>query len=186
VALIFRPVVSQQQDAACGQAIDEGIKDDLASGLKPVQILDDEEQGLTLALQKEEPLQRIQDEALAVGRIEQPQRIVPGEGVEKPEEGSDGVSEPLIEVENLAGDLLADSLRSLALSELKIFPQDGNDRRIRGGLAVRHRAAGEDEPALGAVRVEALEEQSGLADAGLSDHAHSLAVALQGLLKSPV
>jgi hypothetical protein len=31
--------------------------------------------------------------------------------------------------------------------------------------------------------VEALEEQSGLADAGLSDHAHSLAVALQGLLK---
>ena len=61
------------------------------------------------------------------------------------------------------------------------------DGKIRGGFTIRHRMAFEGQPALGPIGPGKLGDQARLADAGLSDDGHHLAMtcpgALQGLME---
>jgi hypothetical protein len=56
-----------------------------------------------------------------------------------------------------------------------------NDREVRRGLAVGYRGALQHQPALDAVRVHALVDQARLADPGLAEQGHDLALPLGGL-----
>ena len=60
--------------------------------------------------------------------------------------------------------------------DTEIGLEEVNDGEIGGGLAIRDRAAREQEPAVGAVRVGELIEQAGLAHARLADDCHHLAL----------
>jgi len=50
VVAILRAVVREKQEAGGGQALDQAIEDGLGLGVDPVQILEDQAQGLALAL----------------------------------------------------------------------------------------------------------------------------------------
>src|ERR671919_1821095 len=59
----------------------------------------------------------------------------------------------------------------------------GDDRQVARGLAVGDRAGLQDEPALDAMRVSQLEDETGLADSGLPDHRGDLALPRPGSLE---
>ena len=61
------PVVDEEQDASCGQAVDEAVEERLGLGVDPVKILEDHEQRLDLALAEEQPLDRLEGPLTALG-----------------------------------------------------------------------------------------------------------------------
>src|SRR5215475_13067111 len=86
------------------------------------------------------------------------------------QEGWQSRPESLIEREQLAGDLLTDTARIIALFDLEVDVEQVDDREIGGGLAVRHGRGLEREPALGAMRMDKLVEQPRLPHPWLPDY----------------
>ena len=75
--LIFRAVVHQQQQPGGRQALDQTVEQGLSLGIDPVQVFEDDQQGLPLALPQQEPLHRVEGALAALQRIERrPLRIV--------------------------------------------------------------------------------------------------------------
>jgi hypothetical protein len=58
---VLEPVVDQKQDAIRRQALDEALEQRLRVGVDPVEVLEDEEQGLRLALAQEDAPDRVED-----------------------------------------------------------------------------------------------------------------------------
>ena len=58
--LILRPVVHQQQQARCPQAVDQSIEQRLGLAVDPVEILDDPEQRLLSGFPQQQPLHTIE------------------------------------------------------------------------------------------------------------------------------
>src|SRR5262245_21856602 len=81
-----------------------------------------------------------------------------------------------IEGEELAGDFFAPLTRVVLALNAEIGLEEIYEREIRRGLAIRDRAACEQEPAVGAVRAGELIEQARLAHAWLADDCHHLAL----------
>ena len=54
--LVLGPVVDEEQDAGGRQALDEAVEQRLGLGVDPVEILEEEEQRLDLALPEQQPL----------------------------------------------------------------------------------------------------------------------------------
>src|SRR6185436_15925966 len=88
----------------------------------------------------------------------------------------------------LARHLLADAARVIALVDLEIGLEKAHHRQVGGELAVGYRRRLAREPALGPQRVGEFPEEARLADPGLADQRHHLAVpgpgALQGLAQA--
>ena len=97
--------------------------------------------------------------------------------VEQRQEGRQGRLQGPVQREELAGHLLADLARVVALLDLEVGLEQVDDRQVAGRLAVGDRAGLEDEPALGAVGVGELPDEARLPDAGLADEGDDLAVA---------
>ena len=68
--LIFRPVVHEQQQPGGRQTLDQPIEQRLGLGVDPVQVFEDDQQRLHLALPQQEPLHRLQGAPAALRRIE--------------------------------------------------------------------------------------------------------------------
>jgi len=58
--LVLRTVVDQEEDPRGRQAVDQQIQHGLRLGVDPVQVFEDQQQGLHLALAQEDALQRLQ------------------------------------------------------------------------------------------------------------------------------
>jgi hypothetical protein len=67
---VFRAVVHQQQQARRGQALHQAVEQGLGLGVDPVQILEDQQQGLLLALPQDQTLHGLQGLLAALRRIE--------------------------------------------------------------------------------------------------------------------
>ncbi len=90
--LVLRAIVDEHEDARRRQPLHEGVHQGLRLGIDPVQVLEDDDDGLGLALAEEEPLDAVEDLPAALGRVEVlPVGIVGGD-VEEPQERPGGTA----------------------------------------------------------------------------------------------
>jgi hypothetical protein len=68
--LVLRPVVDEQEEPGRGQALDQAVEERLGLGIDPVQVLEDHEDGLRLALAEQEVLDRVEGALAALRGIE--------------------------------------------------------------------------------------------------------------------
>ena len=103
--------------------------------------------------------------------------------VEEPEQRREGGFERPVQGEQLARHLLADLACVVARLDLEVGAEQVDERQKRRRLPVGDGAALDDQPALRAMRVGELPEEARLADAGLADDGHDLAVPGAGPLQ---
>src|SRR4029453_4632952 len=140
-------------------------------------------QRLDLALAQEQALDRVERLLASLERIEGlPGRLV-HRHVEQSEEGGHDGSERAGERQDLSRDLLLDLPRVVAVFNLEVAAVQLDHRKVGGGLAVRDRGGLQDEPAVHAVGVGELPEETRFAYARLPDHGDHLAVPLAGPVK---
>ncbi len=178
--LVLGPVVDEQEDPGRGQTLDQAVEQRLRLGIDPVQVLEDEEERLPLALPEQEVLDGLEGALPALGGIERlPVGVLDGD-IEEREQGGQDRLEGAIEREELAGHLLADLAGGLAIVHLEVGLEEVDDRQVAGRLAVGHGARFQDEPVLGAVGVGELVDEAGLPHAGFPHEGDELAVAIVG------
>ena len=95
--LVLRAVVDQEEDASRGQALHQAIEERLGLGVDPVQVLEHQQEGLSLALAQEHPLEGIEGALAALGWIEREERTVLRHGVQERQQRWDGVLEGRVE-----------------------------------------------------------------------------------------
>ena len=176
--LVLRPVVDQEKKSCGRQALDQAVQERLRFGVDPVEIFEDHEQGLQLALAEQETLDGVEGSLATLRRIERlPLRVLDGHVEERQQRGQGRLERP-VQREELAGDLLADLPVGLAVVHLEVGPEEIDDRQIAGRLAVGHGTRLQDEPVLSAVGVGELVDEAGLPDAGFPHDGDELAVAI--------
>ena len=102
-------------------------------------------------------------------------RVLHG-NVQEPEESGQTGFESSIQGKYFACYFLADLAAVIVRLDLEVGLEQIDNRQIRGGLAVGHRPAFHDQPAMGSMRVGELPIQPGLADAGFTDYRYDLTV----------
>ena len=183
---VLRPVIDQEQEPGRRQALDQAVQDGLGLGVYPVQVLEDHQERLHLALAEQEALDAVQDALAALGRVERlPPRVSSRGHVQEHEQGGQGRLQSPVQGEELARHLLADPAPVVAGLDLEVRLQQVAHRQVGRGLAVGDRAGFQDEPAVGPVGMGQLPEEAGLTDAGLADDGHDLALAPRRHLRGP-
>ena len=118
--LVLRAVVDQEEDAGGGQALDQAVEQGLGLGVDPVQVFEDQEQGLHLAFAQQHPLERLEGALAALRRIEAPGTGCPPAGVQEREQRRDGLLEGLVQRQELPGDLGPDRARLVAVLDCAV------------------------------------------------------------------
>ena len=184
--LVLGAVVDQQEQAGGGQALHQAIEERLGLRVNPVQVLEDQQEGLHLALPQEQTLEGVQGALAALRRIEALPLWILHRHLQEGQEGRQGRPEGRIQREQPPGELLAHAPPVVAVLELKVGLEQVDDRQIRGSLAIGGRVAFQQEPALSARRMGELVEEAGLAHPGFADDCHHLAVPGPGLFQGLV
>src|SRR5215471_7185125 len=143
-----------------------------------MQVLEDHEQRLDLALAEEQAFDGVERALAALLGIEIRPLLVLPRHVQEAENRRQEGAEPFVESEELPRDLFADLAMRVAVRDLEVAPQEVDDRKIAGCPAVRDRAGFHDAPVLRAVGAGELVEQARLAQAGLAHDCDELAVAI--------
>ena len=134
--LILRPVVHQEQEPGGRQALDQPIEQRLGLGVDPVQVFEDDQQRLHLALPQQEPLHRVQGAPAALGRIERrPLRVI-GRHVEQRQERRQTAFLRAVQRQELPRQLLAHRARAVAVFDGEVALEEIDHRQIRRRLAV--------------------------------------------------
>ena len=178
--LVLGPVADDQQEARRGQAVDQGVQQRPRLGVDPVQVLDHDDDRLHLTLPEEEPLHRVERVLAALGQVEGLPVRVMGRHVEQPEQPGEERLQRGVDREQPARDLVGDLGGLVPQLDLEVHAEEVDDGLIGGGLPVGDAAGLQDEPALGPRRVQEFPQEPGLADAGLGENRHDLAVSLAG------
>ena len=174
--LILGAIVDQQQQPGRRQALDQAVEQGLRLGIDPVQILEDQQQGLHLTFAQQHALQAVERASAPLRRVEGAKRAVLRQGVQERQQGGDGLLQGGVERQHLPRHSGPDGAGVVAVLHLDIALQQVEHREVRRGFAVGHRGALEHQPALGAVRVDHFVHQARLAHAGLAEERHHLPV----------
>ena len=67
---VLGAVVDEEQEAGRRQALDQAVESGLGLGVDPVEVLEDDEERLDLALPQEQPLERVEGPLPALRRVE--------------------------------------------------------------------------------------------------------------------
>ena len=103
-----------------------------------MEIFEDHEQGLQLALVEQETLGGVEGSLAALRRIERlPLRVLEGHVEERQQRGQGRLEGP-IQREELAGHLFVNLPVGLGLVHLEVGPEEVDNRQIAGRLAVGH------------------------------------------------
>jgi hypothetical protein len=177
---VLGAVVDEQQHAGGRQALHQGVQACLRLGMDPVQVLKDQQQGLRLTFPQQQAFQRLQGALAALGGVEGLPRCIVNRDVQKRQQRRQGRPQGRIQRQQLAGDLLANLARFLAVVDLEVALQQVTDGKVGGRLAIGDRVAVEDQPPRRAMRVGELVEETRFAHSRLADDRHELAVASSG------
>ena len=172
---VFRPVVRQQEQPRCRQALDQQVEPRLRVPIDPMQILDHQQHRCT-GSPHQQPLQRLQ-----VCRLRCADRASPTRGLDPTSSSDRNTGTPLqraIQRQELARHLLTHLPAIVAGLNPEVAAQELDDGEVRRGLAVGHGGGFEHQPPAAAVRVGKLPDQSRLAHAWLAHDRDELAVAL--------
>ncbi len=105
-----------------------------------MQVLEDHEERLHLALAEQEALDGVQGKLAAAGRIDRlPLGVLDGYVQERQQRGQGRLEGP-VQREELAGYLLPDLAMGFAVTHLEVALEEIDDRQVAGGLAVGHGA----------------------------------------------
>ena len=174
---VLGAIVDEEQHWCCGQALHQAVEQGLRLRVDPVEILQHQDERLDLALAKEQALHGIERELAALGRLEVPEAVLFGQGVEEPENGRDYVLECFVQREQMSGGLGAYRAGVVTLVDAEIGLQEIDDEEIAGGTAIGD-SAGLEDPAPGdTVGVGHLVQEAGFANARFAHDGHDLAVA---------
>ena len=88
--LILGAVVDQQQHPRGRQALDQLIEHGLRLGVDPVQVFEDQQQGLHLTFAQQDALQRLQGAAAPLQGVQGQERTVGRQGFEQGQHGRHG------------------------------------------------------------------------------------------------
>jgi hypothetical protein len=80
--LVLGPVVNQQQDRRGRQALDETVEQGLGLGVNPMQVFEDQQEGLHLGFAQQHPLQRGKGALPSLWWIEPQEGAVGGQRVQ--------------------------------------------------------------------------------------------------------
>ena len=94
--LVLGTVVDQEKHPGRRQALNEAVEERLSLRVDPVQVLEHQEQGLSLALPKQEALDRIEGTLTALGGIEGLPLGIVDWNVKEGEEGRHGRPQGLV------------------------------------------------------------------------------------------
>lgn len=176
--VIFGTVANEQEHTGGRQTLNQAILEHLRLTVDPVEALDDQEQGLDLALPYQQMRDGVHDPLTALGRIEAlPPGVFNRHLQEHQECGQDRLQGCLQRLE-LVGDLVTSRLQIIPRVELNIGLEQVDDREIRASLAVGVRTGLEAQLSMGQVGAHELVAQAGLAYAGLPHHTYYLPPAL--------
>src|SRR5215813_4810440 len=90
--LVLGSVVGEEQDTGGGQTLHETVEQRLGLGVDPVEVLDDQQHGLDLALPEEQALDRLQGVPSALRRVEGlPVLVVDGDIEQRQERRQEGL-----------------------------------------------------------------------------------------------
>ena len=145
-----------------------------------MEILEDHEQGLHLALPQQEPLHRVQGLPAALGRIERRPRGIVGGHVEQRQERRQAALQRAVQGQELPGHLLPHRAWAVPVLDREVALEQIDHRQVGRRLPVRDRARLEHEPAVDAVRVGDLPDQARLAHARLPHDRHDLSLPVAG------
>src|SRR5262249_49749104 len=126
-----------EQQAGRGQALDHAIEQSLGLSVDPVQILEDQQQRLLLALAQEYALEGIERALTPLGRIELEERAVLRQRVQERQQGRDRILEGRVERQHLPGHLGPYGACVVALFHVAVALQQVDDREIGRRFAVR-------------------------------------------------
>src|SRR5262249_14437297 len=172
--LVLGAVIDEEHEARGGQALNEAVEQSLGLVVDPVQILEDHHEGLDLASPQQQALDGIECLLAPLEGIEGvPGRLVHWY-VEQREEGGHDGRERRGESQNLPGDLLANLPRVVATLDLEVTAEQLDHGKVGASLAVGDRGGLRDEPAVYAVRMEELPEETRLAHSWFPDHGDDL------------
>ena len=144
--LVLRPEVGQQDDPRARHALDEAVEQRLRLAVHPLEILEDQEQRLALALAQQERPDRVERTLAAQRGIEPlPPRVV-GRDVEQGQQSGEVRLERRVERAQSGLNLGVDLACVIARLELEVALEQVRDRQVRRGLAVGYRPTFEDEP----------------------------------------
>jgi hypothetical protein len=113
-----------------------------------VEILADQQDGLPLTLAQQHPLEGGERALAALRGIELQERAIRGQGVEQRQERRERVVEGDVERPHLLRHLGLDSAHVIVLFQVAIAPQQVENRKVGGSLAVGYCGAVEHQPAL--------------------------------------
>lgn len=136
-----------------------------------------------LALAEEKATHAVKRELAPLRRIHLLPSGLLHRSVEEPEQWRQTRFQHPVEGEQFAGDLLAYPTRLFACLDLKIPAQQIEDREKRSCLAVRYRAALDDQPTLRAMRMGELPKQPRFTHPWFTDDGDDLPAARGGVVE---
>src|SRR4030095_3020024 len=144
----------------------------------PVEIFQHHHERLNPTLAEEQPLQRVERELPALGRLEVSKAIVLRQRMEQPEKRREQIPESLVEREQMSGRLGANRADVVTLVDAEIRLQKLDDGEIAGGPAIRDGAGLERPKWERTMGTDQLVEHARLAYTRLTHDGHDLAVAV--------
>src|SRR4029453_11936638 len=118
--LVFGPVVHEQQQARRAEAVDQAVEERLGLAVDPVEILEDQEEGLLAGFPEQQPPYGVERALAALARVKGlPRGIVHGH-VEQGQQRRQRRLERAIEREQLARHLLAALAEVVPLLDLEV------------------------------------------------------------------
>jgi hypothetical protein len=141
-----------------------------------VEILEEHKQRLDLAFPEQQPFDGLQDPLPALGRVEGGPCIVVDRDIQQRQQRCQQWLQRAVQRQQLARHAFADFPLAVAVLDLEIRIQELDDGQVRCGSAIGDRAAFEDQPAVGAVRLRELPEQPRFPHPGLAHDGDGLPV----------
>ena len=145
---VFRPVVDEEQDPRGRQALHDDVEERLRLRVDPVKVLEDQQHGLDAALPEQHALDRVERTLAPLARLEPLPLRVLHRHVEQPEKRGQRRLEGPIERQDLAGELLLHLAPRVPVMDPEVALEEIDHRQVGRGLAVRHGARLQHEPAV--------------------------------------
>jgi len=136
VVLELGPVVDEQQEPRCPDPLEEAVEDRPGLGVDPLEVLEDQDERLAIALLQEEAGQRVEHAAPPLARVEGAERLILRQRDEERQDRRDRVVEVGVERPDLCPHLSGDLVRPVAVVQLEVLPEELDDRQVGGGLLV--------------------------------------------------
>jgi hypothetical protein len=168
--LVLGAVVDEPQQARRAEAVDQPVEQRLGLTVDPVEILEDQEEGLLARFPQQQPPHGVKCLLATLSRVEGlPCGIVHGH-VEQSQQRRQRRLERAVEGEQLARHLLPNLAEVIPLLDLEVALEEVDHRKVAGRLAVGDGGTLEGQPPLQAMRVAELVDEPRLAQPVLSEN----------------